>query len=193
MISRKGFKLENIDGVFRKTYPIGRRDHYGLVNRWLPEKSTREKYVDLISELHPGYILDTNEIDGNFIVDYKFITGIPAINIFKNTNVFFDNTHYLLQFIDDAKRYFINMYPYVNHDFNITNALYTTDNTWVFIDTDETDYATRDQAKDLYYNTCNDLIVRTLHRNPEFEIPEGYYENSWIKAYTSNGMSYYAS
>ena len=89
MISRKGFKLENIDGVFRKTYPIARLDHYGLVNRWLPKKSTREKYVELISKLHPGYILDAKEIDGNFIVDYKFITGIPAINIFKGANIFF--------------------------------------------------------------------------------------------------------
>ena len=193
MISRKGFKLENIDGVFRKTYPIARRDHYGLVNRWLPEKSTREKYVELISKLHPGYILDAKEIDGDFIVDYKFITGIPAINIFKDANTFFDNTDYLLQFINDAKKYFIDIYPFVNHDFNITNALYTKDNTWIFIDTDEIDYATRDQAKELYYNACNDLIVRTLHINPEFRIPEGYYKNSWLKTYTSNRVSYYAN
>ena len=106
---------------------------------------------------------------------------------------FFDTTDYLLQFINDAKKYFIDIYPFVNHDFNITNALYTKDNTWIFIDTDEIDYATRDQAKELYYNACNDLIVRTLHIKPEFRIPEGYYKNSWLKSYTNNRASYYAN
>ena len=69
---------------------------------------------------------------------------------------------------------------------------FTVPNTWIFIDTDEIDYATRDQAKELYYNVCNDLIVRALHINPEFRRPEGYYKNSWLKTYTNARASYYA-
>lgn len=199
MITRKGFDICIHQDRITKTYPdlselsLDENPDYGLASRWLTSKHNQQKHFELIQKLHPDYALDIthNSDDATVSIDFKLITGIPAVHIFRGKKVITDLSYYADTFIRDAKDYFYKLQPFVNHDFNLSNALLGLDNHFHFVDTDEIDYATREQAKDLFFNICNDVAVRAFSANRNFQLPDFYYDTSWFGDYKPNGESFY--